>query len=224
MFAFRTASTASERMNDVEKFVEWWYGPRKPTYGIHDSVLYGVPYPLKRFYSFAGRWPSPHPRAKDDFFFTGSNGHHLHPFESVTGLPNDRVNFFMEYQGDWDGLTMSDGDDPPVWIAVGTRRPKKVCDSLSAFLVTHTLMTTLYEMRNSGWRGTRVDEQIGRWCVQPGRHRVPIWDCSRCRCPNYDQGQFDVVDERLLIHATGDQLLHAAVHPAHRKWSEREFK
>lgn len=223
MFAFRTATTACERMDEVERFIVWWYGPRDAKYGVPDTDLYSIPYPLKRFYSFAGSWPSPGTRDKDDMFFTGRNGHHLHPIENVTGLSNDRINFFMEYQGDWDGLTMSDGDDPPVWIAVGNRRPKKVCELLTAFLITHTLMTTVDEMRNSGWRGTRIDEQIARWCMQPGRQRVPIWDCTGCRCPNYDQGEFAVVDERVLIHTTGDQWLHAAVHPAHRKWSTSVF-
>lgn len=224
MFAFRTATTASERMNELENFIVWWYGPWKPKYGIPDTDLYGVPYPLKQFYSFAGRWPSPDPRAKDEVFFAGSNGHHLHPFVDVVGLPDGRINFFMEYQGDWDCHTLEDGDDPPVWMAVGARRPKKVCDSLSAFLVTHTLMTTLYEMSNSGWRGTMIDQQIARWCLQPGRQILPIWNCTGCSCPNYDQGEFGVVDERVLIHKTSDRVLHVAVHPAHRKWSASEFK
>src|SRR5262249_2317452 len=109
--------------------------------------------------------PSPEPDGME-FFYTGAGGHHLHPLDHVRQLPDGRLNFFMEYQGDWDGLTLPEGEDPSVWIEgdwddpadeeceddqqeAGPPKSKKVCESLSKFLVTHCLMTTLYEGENS---------------------------------------------------------------------------
>src|SRR5690349_16569052 len=102
MFNFLAATTARERLDELERFIAFWYGPRRPEYGEPAERLRGaeLPYPLRRFYAFAGRWPSPTPRHEvlPDLFYTGSGGHHLRDLDSVTVRPDGKLDFFMEYQ------------------------------------------------------------------------------------------------------------------------------
>jgi hypothetical protein len=142
MFRFLAKRSARTRLDELERFLEFWYGPRRPEYGEPQRRLrkLSLPYPLRRFYAFAGRWPAPAPLYRGDTFYEGHGGHHLQTADGVKRLPRGRLNFFMEYQGDWQGLTLTEGDDPPVWIkgvcGDGQRGTAQVSGSLSRFLVT----------------------------------------------------------------------------------------
>jgi hypothetical protein len=48
---------ANQRMAELERFIEFWFGPRRPEFGEPDvSTLYpDLPGSLRRFYAFAGR-------------------------------------------------------------------------------------------------------------------------------------------------------------------------
>src|SRR5579885_621661 len=120
MFRFLTKRSARTRMDELERFLEFWYGPRRPGYGEPERRLRErpLPYPLRRFYAFAGRWPAPAPSRRGETFYEGHSGHHLQPLDGVKQLPLGRLNFFMAYQGDWDGRTLAKGDDPPVGLAL----------------------------------------------------------------------------------------------------------
>lgn len=74
----------------------------------------GLPDPLRRFHAVAGRRPSPHPDGPQPFY-AGQAGRHLLPPQEITALPDGRLVFFREYQGDCDGLTLPGQADPPVW-------------------------------------------------------------------------------------------------------------
>ena len=151
-FNILAAQAASQRLDELERFIEYWYGPRKDSYGESEERLsrYPLPAPLRRFYAFAGRWPPP-PETADaaEFFYSGAGGHHLQPLDYVKVRQDGRLEFFMEYQGDWVGLTLPSEADPPVWLEgrffedeeVDPRRThtRLACDSLSRFLVTHCL-------------------------------------------------------------------------------------
>ena len=52
MFRFLDASDADGRMGQLERFLEFWYGPRLPAYGEPDaaSLQPALPAPLLRFY------------------------------------------------------------------------------------------------------------------------------------------------------------------------------
>jgi hypothetical protein len=230
MFRFLQASRASERMKELGRFLEFWYGKRRSEYGEPPEVLSGMvlPYPLRRFYALAGRWPSPEPE-RMAYFYTGSGGHHLRQLDQLAQTPDGRVNFFMEYQGDWDGVTLARGTDPPVWIQGYWDDPaddelddderdamppkvKQVSDALSRFLITHCLMTTLYEDENSpcsvsGERGNLIDffNQYPQWAVR-------IWDVEEGSCPSYE-GSFYLFQDCVLVHRIGSFYRFGTRHP-----------
>src|SRR3712207_6894746 len=49
------------RMDELERFIRFWLGPRKAGYGEPKKALDRdpLPEPLRRLYAFAGRWPPP---------------------------------------------------------------------------------------------------------------------------------------------------------------------
>jgi uncharacterized protein (TIGR02996 family) len=217
LFHFHCATSASERLDELEFFLEFWYGSRNPEFGESEDRLkkLALPYPLRRFYAFAGRWPSPRPSYPNHLFYTGT-GHHLHDLDSVDVLPDGKLNFFMEYQGDWDGLTLPVSDDPPVWIEGalgedGERGTKQVSDSLSKFLVTHCLMTTIYDSENSPC--SRWDEKLGNWFQRTERKPVRIWSSLDCSCPEYD-GTFFLFHESVLVLQIGSSFKIGAIQQA----------
>jgi hypothetical protein len=201
-------------MDELERFIEFWYGPRKPEYSEPEDRLYSLPDPLRRFYAFAGRWPAPSARQADQFFYTGT-GHHLHDLDSHSVRKDGRLIFFTEYQGDWDGLTLTSGEDPPVWISgywgdSDRRRIRQVSDSLSKFLVTHVLMATAYDDWNAALSGSTPGPVDG-FMRSPDQF-VRIWSATDCTCPNYD-GEFFLYDGSVLVHRTGSFHRLAAMHP-----------
>jgi hypothetical protein len=212
MFDFLSQTTAAGRMAELARFIEHWYGPRRPEYGEADGDLYSLPDPLKRFLAFAGRWPAPHAAFPGRCIADG-DGHHLRPLDAHVVRKDGRLVFFHEYQGEWDGLTLTSGEDPPVWIAgyfdgdYDRRRVRKVSDSLSAFLVTHLLFTTAYDRENS------LFQSDGRVAFLGGTR---IWSAEDGRCPNYD-GEFYWHDG-VLFHTTAGSSQCAANHPDAVEW------
>src|SRR5690348_3282157 len=105
MFGFLTACSAQERMNALERFIEFWYGPRKPEYGESEGRLQPLrlPYPLRCFYAFAGRWPFPKPTVinDDSFFYSGEAADHLYTLDHIKLRSDGRLEFFGEYTGFW---------------------------------------------------------------------------------------------------------------------------
>jgi hypothetical protein len=210
------ARTAAGRLGALEQFLEFWFGRRRREYGEPAKRLRRVPlpYPLRRFYAFAGRWPSAEPE-KQELFYTGGAGHHLRPPDDVSLREDGKLDFFMEYQGDWVGLTLPRGNDPPVWLSGwleegdDDERTVQVCDSLSRFLVTHCLMTILYEMENaimvSQDKGPLVDhfneafEEPLRDFAEP----VLLWEASDLKWPNSCldyEGSFYLFCDWVLVH------------------------
>src|SRR5947207_5092214 len=116
LFRFLSAPDADQRMAELERFIEFWYGPRRPEFGEKDvcRLRPDLPGSLRRFYTFAGRWPSPDSAGGEEFFYIGQGGHHLLPLDQVGPTDDGRLRFFMGYQGDWDGLTTPGEPDPPV--------------------------------------------------------------------------------------------------------------
>ncbi len=227
VFRLREAKDAAGRMRELERFLKFWFGPRKPRYGEPRATLsrLRLPDPLRRFYAFAGRWPSAEPKSQP-LFYAGGAGHHLLPAEAVRQQEDGKLRFFMEYQGDWDGLTLPDGDDPPVWLSGcleegdDGERTVPVCDSLSKFLVTHCLMAILYEMENavavSRTKGELVDyfnEHFGeplRQFFEPAL----LWDAGDLKwprsCLDYE-GSFYLFAGGVLVHRTRTDYRFAAL-------------
>jgi hypothetical protein len=208
-------------MEGLWRFLEFWYGTREPEYGETEErlVRLPLPYPLRQFYAFAGRWPSPVPVHGMDYFYTGAAGHHLHDLDHVHPGPDGLLRFFMEYQGDWVGLTLPDVVDPPVWIEGYWDEPadnalddekremmvpkaKQVSGALSKFLVTHCLMTSAYEPVNSPYDRTSsppVNDALAEWLRRDQMALERIWDIEPNGCPNYE-GTFYLFHRHILVH------------------------
>jgi hypothetical protein len=212
-------------MAELERFLAYWFGKRRPEYGDAevDLARRPLPDPLRRFYAFAGRWPSPDPESME-LFYTGSGGHHLRELSAVELLPTGQLDFFMEYQGDWSGLTLPEGEDPPVWLSGlleeggEGERTVQVCDSLSAFLVTHCLMTILYESENAPCSiGAREGPLVERF-HDPTGPAFPIWEAGALRwpnsCLNY-RGSFHLIPYSggILVHRDGPIYRFGALRP-----------
>jgi hypothetical protein len=214
-FGLLEAQDPAARMAALEQFLEFWFGPRQPQFGELEPRLerLPLPYPLRRFYAFAGRWPSAEPE-RQELFYTGAAGHHLRPPEGVVLRDDGRLDFFMEYQGDWEGVTSPDGDDPPVWLTGfleegEDERTVQVCDSLSKFLVTHCLMAILYEMENavtvSQERGRLVDyfQEHSQEPLRQFFEPVRLWDARDLAwprsCLDYE-GEFFLFANSVLVH------------------------
>jgi hypothetical protein len=144
------AVTAGDRMGALCEFIEFWLGPRRPSFGEAEGALDGrpLPMPLRRLYGFAGRWPHREDRGTIEHVVPALSHQDslvaLHELKSVDG---GKVVFLWENQGNWDCRTLPEGDDPPVWChgdhedehGNWFRGERLVCESLSSFLVTFTL-------------------------------------------------------------------------------------
>jgi len=228
VFQFLTAKSAAERMHELARFLDFWYGPRRPEYGETPEALarLPLPYPLRRFHSIAGRRPSPEPESLR-FFYIGAGGHHLLPLKSMHQQLDGKLRFFMEYQGEWDGLTLARGNDPPVWIEgywddddpdededdETPPKSKQACDSLSKFLITHCLMTTLYEDYNSPCEDSRDNSPLIDFFKKNRKQAIRIWDADCCDCPNYE-GVFYLFQSCILVHQVKSHYRFGALRPS----------
>lgn len=218
-------TSPDDRMAELERFLEFWFGKRRPEYGVAPEVLdqWKLPAPLRRFHAFAGNWPSAEPE-RQELFFTGGAGHHLRALEACTVRDDGTIDFFMEYQGDWEGLTLQSSEDPPVWLNGFLEQGRdeeriQVCDSLSGFLITHCLMTILYECENApcsirAKRGPLVDRFHDRF--GPAER---IWEVKNWNWPtsvlDY-RGQFYLIPYSggILVHRDGDEYFFGALRPS----------
>lgn len=195
-------------MDELEKFLNFWYGPHDPDFGESEERLgeWALPYPLRRFYMFGGRWPYSRP-IETEYFYEGLGGHHLMRLDWLKLAPKGRLRFFMEYQGDWFGYTLRDGDDPPVWIKGkwATRfdeyhppvRTMQLSEKLSEFLITHCLMTTIFEDGNSPCR--KWDTSLADW-FRASEDRTLVWSVSKPNCPPHYSGSFHLLEGNILVH------------------------
>jgi hypothetical protein len=234
LFGLLTAKDADERLTALERFIEFWYGPRRPEFGDPEAIVRSreLPGSLRRFHAFAGRWPAPKPDGDLEFFYTGAGGHHLLPLSETGPTSDGRLRFFMEYQGDWYGVTTPGEPDPPVWITGrwddednsgeaedvprSQARTRRVSATLSEFLVTHCLMTTACEDGNgtNAWAAPHAgDTSLADWFRRDRVHAELVWESQPSGCPNYD-GTFYLLHGHVLVLDVGSRmLLFAALHP-----------
>ncbi len=230
MLSLLSATNASERMDALEAFIEFWYGPRLPSYGEPEERLSRLvlPYPLRRFYAFAGRMPYPEEFYAEDFFYTGMGGHHLYDLDLLETQPDGRVLFFNEYQGDWKGLTLLGEDDPPVWIEgwldINSDRRHEIrqaSDQLSKFLVTHCLMTTIYEDANHEL--TSWDPRLATKFKRDLEHAVEIWNAEDINYPWYG-GKVFLFREQILVHQSKGQFRFTGSRPEGVAWIQEQLQ
>jgi hypothetical protein len=236
MFYMLEASDARERLDELGRFLEFWFGPRRAEFGESVEAIRSraLPFPLAWFYELAGRWPTPVPDGPlENLFYAGGACHHLWPLEMVEPRPDGRLKFYCEYQGDWIGLTLSDGEDPPVWIEGSwidgndeVKGEKQICASLSRFLVTHCLMALVYEDDNSpsltvcatplaggrGWRDPAGHRLVEWFLALPGA-TTWLWDASDCDL-NFYNGTFYLFQGGILVYRDDcNSYAFRAIHP-----------
>ncbi len=175
------AETAGSRMDALFAFIEFWIGPRQPGYGESPQVLSErpLPMPLRRLHQFAGRWP--HRDHEGPIAYTVpafSHQDNLMALHKLKSEGDGRIVFLGENQGNWGCLTLSEGEDPPVWCRGDQvdeegdfiRGERLVSDSLSRFLATFVLQElTLGSRRCVG------DEGLSARFASERDAAVPIW-------------------------------------------------
>ncbi len=229
MFDLLSANTARQRMRELGRFIEFWYGPHSSVYECQDLPP-DVPRALKLFYHRNAYRP---PLRSDictdiDYFYEGDGGHHLFQPKNLR-REKARLKFFMEYQGEFDGFIDREVDDSPVflkgYLPHGTVSPPEeaygyptkgegtLAQSLSHFLVTHVLLTTIYEDYNNARRVYHDESLISSF--RNGRTRKQlIWDAgdwTQAHCPNY-VGRVYLFRESILVHCKGEDTVFAAQH------------
>jgi hypothetical protein len=148
-------TTPDARMAGLERFLERYFGSRRPEFGASEEEVRSVqmPAPLQRFFRFAGRWPGHNPETpfvnrfcmQDEL--CGIVGNRYAPALRVMG---GRLVFVWENQGVWVAATESAGVDPPVWITevCSHREPQQVWrqleNPLSHFLVSFVLQEMMF--------------------------------------------------------------------------------
>ena len=110
------AVTASDRMNALCTFIEFWLGPRQASYGESAQALSerSLPMPLKRLYEFAGRWP--HWGNSESAMPAFSHQDGLVAMEDLKSEDDGKIDVHVGEPGIIGAAGLSrEGDDPPVW-------------------------------------------------------------------------------------------------------------
>lgn len=175
------AETAGPRMDALCAFVEFWVGPRQPSYGESTRALgeRPLPMPLRRLYQFAGRWP--HRDHEGPIEYTVPAFSHQDALKSLDNLKSaedGKISFLVENQGNWNCRTLSEGEDPPVWCNGGHldeaghffRGDQLVCDSLSRFLTTFVLRELTFGSHLCLW-----DEGLSARFASERDAALPVW-------------------------------------------------
>jgi hypothetical protein len=178
----------------LEHFLLTWHNYAPGWYGIEPEKLAAtlLPEPLRRLYAATGNWP-------------GKNGlgslfcyqDYLCPFELLKA-DDGRLVFAWENQGVWEASTLSEGQDPPVWIRLDEKSWKPLCGSLAQFLITLCLHETVLGCDHLASGENLLARMIGE-----GKHVAPLWlDGPYADMRNESplgRRSFHVVDRRILI-------------------------
>jgi hypothetical protein len=195
-------TTADARLTGLERFLEFWLGPRRPEYGEAPEHLAAleIPASLLRFYSFAGRWPPA------SLPYCANRFHVQDRFLPLEPEPWGNVYrsgpylvFVAENQGVWQVATLAHGDDPPVWVSKDcshrTSSPiwQPLGIPLSHFLVTFVLQEALFgsESLASHENALSVFARAGCQCERIWLDGVFAWPEVR--------HSYYLVDQRILL-------------------------
>ena len=217
MLDLLNATTVNKRMRELNRFIDFWYGPHKRAYQANDLPT-GLPDALVTFYKRnAYRPPVNQENANFDYFYQGGGGHHLLAPSELGMRSKTRIRFFQEYQGDFDGFTLKNEGDPHVTLeghvpycgfySETVKRPVKLASTLSFFLVTHVVLTSLYELDNSRFHtsGSVRDQNALYQEFHAARADSQlIWDAyinHEPHCPHY-VGQVYLFRDTILVFSS----------------------
>jgi hypothetical protein len=235
-FATLQSKDARVRMNGLEEFLTFALGGRQEAFGESDTVLAErrMPIPLRRFYRFAGRWPSPYPERapvffetpEEGFFYSGIQGPGLATPDVLRESPEGRLAVYYEQSGNWTGFTDAEGDDPVVWLSgyvgsdhIETSTPTG--ETLSGWLVTHCLVALAWELGNHLCSGTALsrigaatqrkgETGLTEWYNREAAHAHLLWEAKENPCAEL-RGSFHLFRNSILVHDCGNTLRFAAL-------------
>ena len=175
------AATPGARIHALCEFIEFWLGPRRPSYGESARALAErpLPMPLKRLYEFAGRWPVWDRQEPIEYTVPAlSHQDSLVALHRLKYEADGKVVFLYENQAVWDCRTLATGEDPPVWCYGDQmdeqenwfRGERLVCELLSHFLATFVLQELTL-----GSRLHLCDEGLNTRFVAERDSAVPVW-------------------------------------------------
>ena len=182
MFNFNDKTTPAELIDELERFIVFWLGPRQEEYGEPTESLskLRLPEPLRRLYAFAGRWPSVTGRdemcEKYGWVSIFSTQDMLLRPSRLEWTDDGKVVFIVENQGVWSLATRTAGDDAPVWIDaedVGIEKCDewpKANDSLASLLTTFCLQELTFGARFGVW-----DTELTRLFRSGLPNITPLW-------------------------------------------------
>ncbi len=211
-FAIRSASTPNRLMEELQKFIVFWLGPRREEFGLPGVVLdeHRLPKPLRSLYSFAGRWKRPHPQVDEELEIF-SIEEHLRPVDRLEVSPDGKLIFIDENQGNWTCATLPEGDDPPVWVEdvfnnYGQGKWGLVSESLSQFLVTFCLRELL-----SGSKFHLMDKGLEQLFESSKAEAIPLW--TEGAYPNWEEKfSFYLLHGSVMVGDVGGGIWFAANH------------
>ena len=204
-------TTADTRLTGLERFLEFWLGPRRSEYGEPDEKLATMELPgsLRRFYAFAGRWPPASPPYCANRFHAQDRFLPLDPGPwGTVRRSGPYLVFVIENQGVWVVATLPGGDDPPVYVSedCSHRGPnpiwRRLDKPLSHFLVTFVLQECMF-----GSEFLACHEHALSVFESAGCQVEPIWLDGEFARPDV-RHSYHLVDRRILLRRdTGDIAL-----------------
>ena len=173
-FAFQTASTPDQLMDELERFLIFWLGPWKAEYGEPESALstQRLPDPLRRLYGFAGRWTREDAETQQTNWVLNT-GEGFRRLENLERTRFGTLFFGDECEQNWSCATRTKGADPPAWVKDRCGADlfcwRRLGRSLSRFLVTLCLRQLV-----GGSRLMLFDASLTQWFLASAETAVPI--------------------------------------------------
>ena len=175
------ATDANVRMDALCEFIEFWLGPRQASYGepLESLAAHDLPMPLRRLYTFAGRWPAWDKKEPMEYVVPAfAVQDSLVALHSLKPEQDGKIAFLYENQGVWDCRTLVQGEDPPVWCygdqmdETGSwfTGEKAVSNSLTRFLTTFVLQEI-----SLGSRLYLCDEGLDDLYASQQDSVIPVW-------------------------------------------------
>jgi len=204
-------SDTDARLTGLERFLEFWLGPRRSEYGEAAETLdyMELPAALRRFYAFAGRWPPAHPPWAANRFCAQDRCLPIEPGKWGNIYRScDYFVFVAENQGVWEVATLAEGEDPGVWMSedCSHRTPnphwRALAEPLSHFLVTFVLQECIF---SAEWRAS--EENALTVFENAGCAIEPIWLNGEFAYPDV-RHSYVLIDGKILLRRdTGDGAL-----------------
>jgi len=202
-------TTADVRLTGLERFLEFWLGPRRPEYGEPAESLATMELPdsLRRFYAFAGRWPPAFPPYCMNRFHVQDRFLPLDPGPWGNVYRSGPYFVFVaENQSVWEVATLPSGDDPGVWVSEDCSHRssspiwRQLDNPLSHFLVTLVLQETMF-----GSKFGACHENALSLFANAGCEVEPIWLNAEFTWPEVRHSYF-LVDRRILLRRDSGNL------------------